>query len=406
MPPWFADPQFGRFRNERRLSDAQIDTLAAWTDAGAPEGRGAPPPAPRFPNGSSGFMDRPPDYVLRMPAVLDIPAEREPPYVKLWTRPPFRQDMYLEAVELRPSNRRVAHHSNVGMMVLPPDARLRTAPAWPGGPAVKDAIGLQRNGQPVAQGAMTGNVMVFYVPGGGFQRFPRGTARRMRREEHVLWNLHYMPTGSAEKDRHTLALWFTKTPATHEVVTAAASEVHLVEGEEMFAGDSRLLAPIPANAANYERTGIIAFTEPVTVIGVWPHMHAYGKDMTFVAVYPDGREETILRVPKYDFNWQIQYEFTEPLKLPAGSAIRATAHYDNSANNSRSRNPGREVEWGPQSWNEMFGPFLELVYDNRVLPPPQRPDLFAPDCDPIGSGTNPVTGQPQPSGGLFGRPCR
>jgi hypothetical protein len=194
----------------------------------------------------------------------------------------------------------------------------------------------------------------------------------MRSTEHVLWNLHYMPTGSAERDRHTLALWFARTPPTHEVVTAAASEVHLVEGREVLAGDGRLTAPIPPYADNYERTGIIAFTEPVTVLSAWPHMHSNGKDMTFVAIYPDGREETILRVPRYDFDWEIQYEFAEPLKMPAGSAIRATAHYGNSK--------ATPVEWGLQSWNEMFGPFLEIVYDNRPLPPPQRRDLFA--CTP------------------------
>jgi hypothetical protein len=236
---------------------------------------------------------------------------------------------------------------------------------------------------------MTGNVMVFYVPGGGYQRFPAGLARRMRRDEYVMWSLHYMPAGQAEADRHTLALWVAKTPPTHEVVTSAASEVHIVEGEEMLAGDERLLAPIPPNADDYERTGIIAFREPVTLVALWPHMHAYGKDMTFVAVYPDGREETLLRVPKYDVNWQIQYMLAEPLKLPAGSAIRATAHYDNSRRNPRNRTPDQEVRWGLQSWNEMFGPFLDVVYDNRPLVPQQRRDLFAPECgglfqDPFG----------------------
>ena len=126
-------------------------------------------------------------------------------------------------------------------------------------------------------------------------------------------------------------------------------------------GDERLLAPIPASANNYERTGIIPFLEPVTLMGLWPHMHNYGKDMMFTAVFPDGREQTLLSVPRYDVNWQIQSELAEPLKLPAGSVIRATAHYDNSAANRRNLALGKEVLWGPQSWNEMFGPFLEVV---------------------------------------------
>ena len=401
MPPWFADPQYGKFRNERRLSQAQIDTLAAWVDAGAPQGAGAPPTPRRFPPNSSGFMDRPPDYVLKMPVEIAIPAAGEPPYVKVWSKSPFPRDVYLEAVELRPGNRRVTHHSSTGGTPLPAGARLRTAPAWPGGPVVKDAVALLRDGSPAVGNEMTGNVLVFYVPGGGFQRFRPGMARRLRRDDYILWSVHYMPTGKPETDRHTLALWIAKTPPTHEVVTAAASETHLVEGQPVAAGDERLLAPIPPYAENYERTGIISFKEPVTLVGLWPHMHWYGKDMTFVVAYPDGRQETLLSVPKYDFNWEIQYELLEPLKLPPGSSIRATAHYDNSRKNPRNLTPDQPVTWGFQSWNEMFGPFLEIVYDNRLLP---RRDPFAPDCDPFGQGV-----QLPGAGGdasLGGPPCR
>lgn len=401
MPPWFADPRFGRFRNERRLSDAEIETIVSWVDAGAPEGAGTPPPTPHFPQNSSGFMDRPPDRVMEMPVDLELPATGEPPYIKLWSKSPFRQDMFLEAVELRPGNRRVAHHSSIGTMPLPRGARLRSGPAWPGGPDVPDALALFGDGRPVADGVMTGNVLVFYVPGGGFMRFREGTARRIRSTDHLLWSLHYMPTGTAERDRHTVALWFARTPPTHEVVTAAASDVHIVNGREILAGDDALLAPIPPRASDYERIGLIAFPEPVTLVALWPHMHAYGRDMTFTAVYPDGREETLLSVPRYDFNWQIQYELEEPLKLPAGTVVRAVAHYDNSNRNPRNRTPDEEVRWGLQSWNEMFGPFLEVVYDNRPIVRRPPPDLFAPDCDPgLGGGVQ------LPGGGLLGPPCR
>jgi hypothetical protein len=350
-------------------------------------------------------MDRPPDYVLRMPVEIEIPARGEPPYVKLWTKLPFGRDVLVEAVELRPGNRRVTHHSSAGVLPLPAGAEIRTGVAWPGGPTVRNAVALLRNGDPAVTGVVTGNVLVFYVPGGGYQRFRPGTARRIRGDDLLLWSIHYMPTGEPETDRHTLAIWIAKGPVTHEVVTAAASDVHIVERREVVSGDDRLLAPIPANAARYERIGITPFREPVTVFGLWPHMHNYGKDMTFVAVYPDGREQLLLSVPQYDPNWQIQYELAEPLKLPAGSAIRATAHYDNSPGNPRSFAPGKEVEWGLQSWNEMFGPFLELVYDNRPLPPMRRQDLFAQPCDPAGRGVPQDPTGVASGGGLFGRPC-
>jgi hypothetical protein len=404
MPPWFADPQFGRFRNERRLTQGQIDTLVAWVDAGAPQGTGSPPVPRRFVPNSSGFMDRPPDYVLQMPAEIAIPATGEPPYVKLWSKSPFPRDVYIEAIELRPGNRKVTHHSSVGGMPLPDGARVRTAPAWPGGPTAKDAVAVLRDGSPAVDGTTTGNVLVFYVPGGGFERFRPGMARRLRRNDYLLWSIHYQPTGQPETDRHTLALWLAKAPPTHEVVVAAASESHFVEGQPVSAGDPRLLAPIPPYADNFERTGVITFKEPVTLVGLWPHMHRYGKDMTFVVTYPDGRRETLLRVPKYDVAWEIQYELQEPLKLPPGSSIAATAHWDNSRSNPRNPAPDQPVAWGLQSWNEMFGPFLEIVYDNRRVP---RVDPFAPDCGLFapGQSTSPVDGIP-PSAIGGNQPCR
>ena len=209
------------------------------------------------------------------------------------------------------------------------------------------------------------SLLLFYVPGGGFQQFRPGMAKRVRKEDHLTWGVHYSPTGVPETDRHRLGVWFQQGVITHKVVTAAVTGNHIVEGDEV--GSARNRPVIPPRAENWRITGITAFRDAVTLTGLWPHMHLRGKDMTFIVTYPDGREQTILSVPNYDFNWQLQYEFEEPLRLPAGSTIKAVAHYDNSVRNHYNPAPDREVYWSEQSWDEMFLPFLELTVDKRDL---------------------------------------
>ncbi len=420
MPPWFADPRYGKFRNARSLSQEQIDTIAAWVDAGAPEGDGAAPTPPEFPEGWSTFMSRPPDAVVEMPIEMQVPGEGEIPNFTIWGPNPFKEDKLLEAVELQPSNRRVTHHSSAGSRALPAATHLGRGPAWRGGPLIdgvpvyadgrpytgagdaNEVVSTERTGVRPGQAVQGGDVneaeaqrnaaaqaaglsrrgfsdgsaafeslLLFYVPGGGFQKFRPGMSKRLRQSDQLTWGLHYTMTGKPETDRHRLGVWFQQVPTTHEVVTTAVTGTHIVEGKEIGSAANRPV--IPPGADDWKITGITALKDDVTLSGLWPHMHLRGKDMTFTVVYPDGREEIILSVPRYDFNWQVQYEFEQPLKLPAGTVIKAIAHYDNSVKNRYNPAPDKEVYWSEQSWDEMFLPFLELTVDKNDLTKEKKP---------------------------------
>src|SRR5438445_411820 len=159
-----------------------------------------------------------------------------------------------------------------------------------------------------------------------------------------------------------------KMPPEQEVVINCIGEAHIIDGREFVAGrDAALLPPIPPFADDWRITAMTPLQEDVTLYVLWPHMHLRGKDMTFIATFPDGREEVLLHVPKYDFNWQLPYQLATPLHLPAGSTIKAIGHYDNSAANKYNPRPDAPVYWSEQSWDEMFNGWMELSIDRRAV---------------------------------------
>jgi hypothetical protein len=311
MPPWYADPQFGDFRNKPAITQADIETLTAWADAGAPEGDGAPPPPPDFGDGWSKLMNRAPDQVIDAPIEFEVPGPGEVPTFTVWSKLPFRDDRFVEALQLAPTNRHVVHHASLSLGDLPPKTKLGQATLWPGGP-VLTGVPLFGDGQPyrVASNEEFGYPLVFYVPGGGFLRFPQGVAKRLRRGQYLSWGMHYMGHGMAEKTRMRLGVWFAKRGVHHEVQTMTANLRRIVDGKELVPdARGRVQIPnIPRHAENWTITGLITFPDDVTLYSMWPHMHYRGKDMTFTLVRPNGREETLLRVPNYNPGWQITYE--------------------------------------------------------------------------------------------------
>jgi hypothetical protein len=389
MPPWFADPRYGKFNNKRGLTQAQIDTLAAWADAGAPQGTGPAPVVPDFGDRSIEIMPRQPDAVVET-IEIPIPPNDVIPNFNITVKAPFTEDKYVEAVENRPSNRAVTHHSSFSAGPLPAGAHhIGVGPLWtPNGP-LANAVPVREDGslltdnvpegaeveeesavanQTQASGRNLGNGMTFYAPGTGQLRFRPGLVKIIHRDDYLRWGLHYNATGRPEVDKPSARFWFSKPGDTVlELKTGLVNENNLYEGQELI-GNNVKRPNIPAYAENYRVSSLYSVLSDSTLNSLWPHMHARGKDMTFTITYPDGREEIILSVPKYSFEWQLQYQYDQEIKLPAGSMLRVVSHYDNSAKNKFNPAPDQELPWGGQSWHEMYFPHFDISIDKDVLP--------------------------------------
>ena len=299
---------------------------------------------------------------------------------------PFSEDKWVVATQVRPGNGAVVHHMAITELELadgvkPADldafAQLarqlgisngatptRPAVATPSNPAVYDMLGV-------------------YTPGATFEKYQDGTAKLLKggKNLYLNFNIHYTTTGKPEKDRSMMALWFQPGPPKHQLFRVpSAVDAVIAQGRELLTdapgekaeGTSVAIPPIPPNAENYEVIGMTAYTEPVTIYQFQPHAHLRAKDFKYTVVYPDGREQTVLSVPKYDFNWQLAYEPETPLKLPAGSKLVVTAHYDNSPNNKRNPGPDKDVYFRGenQSSDEMFTPFIQYSVDSQDLTKP------------------------------------
>ena len=390
MPPWFADPHTStlKFSNDRRLTQAEIDTIVAWVDSGSPKGNDAD--LPKLPKYAPGWTFGEPDLVIEMPIDFEVPAEGELPMQNFYVPVPFKEERWVEAVELRPGNPAVVHHSIANVVSLPEGTRIVNGKAVRDGSpsgelnsqSVRSTGALSEGGSRevvLSQDSFTragAFKLVGQAPGKGFERHYAGTAKRILPGMYIQFNMHYQPSGRPEKDRSRLGLWFAKKPVTHEVLTKGVTDVIYIGGKEL--SDTRVIngkevkvrakiPNIPPNVDNWEIAGELTIKEPITLYAFAPHMHLRGKDIKYTLTWPDGRQQVLLDVPRFDFNWQLHYELSEPLKIPAGSKLFALAHYDNSVKNRYNPAPQKEVFWSEQSWDEMFIPWFEYTVDSKDL---------------------------------------
>ena len=385
MPPWGADPAHTlKMRNDRSLTPQQIDTIAAWVDGGAPKGSETDlPPLPKFAEGWT--YGREPDYVLEMPVDFTIPAEGELGVQMFYSKVPFTEDKFAEVLEIRPGNRAVVHHAGVFVVDIPEGATIDEHGRLiaPSGKAATDR-GEGLAGRADVTALPGANKLLSWVPGRGVDAHRADIGKRIPAGKYINWQIHYNPIGKPEHDRTRLGIWFNKVPVTHELLIRQAGDplattkgglsLYRAEGKEVeYVADEgstrrRSKTPnIPAYAENWTLTGVTPVTEDITLYAMSPHMHLRGKSLRWVVVFPDGREQTILDVPKFDFNWQIEYELEEPFKIPAGSKILGIGKYDNSPKNKWNPAPNLEVYWSEQSWDEMYQPFTEYTVDSQVL---------------------------------------
>ncbi len=312
MPPWHADPHYGNFANDRRLSEKDINTITAWVDQGAKEGIAKDlPAAPQF---HEGWNIGKPDVVFYLPQEYPVPASGivEYKYFKVPTN--FKEDKWIQAAEIRPGVRGVVHHI---------------------------IVFAQKANEPQ-------RLLVGYAPGEQPAVISKGLARKIPAGSDLIFQVHYTPNGTEAKDKSYVGFVFAKEPPKAEVVTRPVLNAKFV---------------IPPGDPNYKVESTYTFTQDAHIYSLMPHMHFRGKDFIFKATFPDGSSQTLLSVPKYEFAWQTYYVLKEPLAAPKGTRLDCLAHFDNSEKNRFNPDPKKEVRWGDQTWEEMMIGWMSFTYD-------------------------------------------
>jgi peroxiredoxin len=326
MPPWYADSRYSKFANDRRLSKEEKETLVAWIDQGCPKGEDKDlPPAKAW---HEGWWIGKPDAVITMKEDFTVPADGGKagvPY-KYFTVPTnFTEDKWIQAAEARPGNRAVVHHI-IAFVSSPGDH----------------------------QGSRTdrGSYLVGIAPGEEPLVLPPGMAKKIPKGASITFQMHYTPNGVEQTDRSSLGLIFSKEPPKQLVRTASIAQGQLA---------------IPPGDGNYKTVSSASYDKETVILSFMPHMHLRGKDFEYRVEYPDGRSEVVLSVPRYDFAWQMRYVLAEPLRLPAGSKVVCTAHFDNSRNNRNNPDPTLTVGWGPQTWDEMMIGWMQYYHPEEKI---------------------------------------
>jgi hypothetical protein len=319
MPPWKADPHYGKFSNDLSLAPGEKETIVAWVNAGAPEGNPADAPKPR--HFIEGWRIPKPDVVFEMPTDFQVPATGVINYQYLPVATHFTEDKWVQAVEVVPGNRRVVHHAIV---------------------VVDDGTGADNE-----------EYLAGYGPGMNVQSWPPGQARLIKAGSTLVFQMHYQTNGKATTDRTRIGLVFAKKPPAEQIIAMQAAAHWLA---------------IPPGEPNYHTSAVSVIEQDCYLVGLRAHMHLRGKSFEFRAVYPDGQSEILLSIPKWDFAWQPYYYLTTPKRMPKGTRIEAFAVYDNSANNPFNPDPNKTVFWGPQTWDEMMIGWFDIAVPVKESP--------------------------------------
>jgi hypothetical protein len=350
MPPWHAEGPRGHFLNDRRLSDADKQTILRWIDAGTPRGDMAKlPPLPEF---RSDWSAGEPDLILGMGEDFTVPASGTVEYQYFEVPTNLTEDRWVQSMEILPGAREVVHHVLVYARVpAPAAAPARPAPQAtpaPSGPRpaplfIRDSSQAIPDDPPRTDLAHApprslGTLIATEAPGTNVMSFPQGTALLLRKGTILTFQMHYTAHGHAMTDRTRIGFRFAKEPPAEQIFAAA------------FANGNFTL---PAGAKDVAVPATLGIGRPVRIWGMLPHTHLRGVRWQYKVERPDGTSSIVLDVPHYDFNWQTYYMFATPLDLPAGSKITSTAWYDNSPSNKHNPDPTKDVHWGDQTWEEM-----------------------------------------------------
>ena len=384
MPPWHADPHVQQFKNDRRLSQAEIDTIAAWVDGGAKEGdpKDLPPP-PKF---EAGWNIGKPDLVIRMPEAYALEASGPDEIQYFEADPGFTEDKYVMMAEARPDNRKIVHHMIA--FIKPPAKDGKPAPKLTKEEIQKMREEMERDSVFYQDGTLTkvkmdapvyddgcslssggsgfrrdgtgsdnglGALLVGFAPGMPVASWGQGVVKRIPAGSKIVFQMHYSKAaGSPQKDQSSIGLIFAKGPKERLAITHPVSNNYF---------------KIPAGAGNHRVTACWTIDQDITLVNAMPHMHLRGKAMEFKVVYPDGRSEVVLNVPNYDFGWQTVYYYKKPIPMPKGTKFIVTALFDNSSKNKFNPDPTRDIRWGDPTYEDMMIGWLEFSVDNKPPKP-------------------------------------
>jgi hypothetical protein len=358
MPPWFADPTVGKFKNDRALDEHELATLVAWVENGGVEGDAKDAPAPV--SFGDGWTIGTPDIVVTMTKPIEIPATGILDQSYVLARAHFEKDVWVKAAEVRPGNPKVVHHMKAwirpagsSFMAGAPEGVLYNPP-----PAQAGAVG--GGGPQNIPVSATGyipmqDILAKYNPGVEGQDFTTGNAAKfIAAGSDIVFEVHYTANGTPQTDQSSVGIVLADGPPRQRHLTITGTNQRQFE--------------IPPGAANYEIKAESTIDEPAKLVWVQPHMHYRGKDYELRVVYPSGEEKVVVKVPNYRFDWQVGYELAEPIDLPTGAVLKTVSHYDNSSRNKFNPDPNKTITFGLQSWDEMNVSFMGIVIDAKADP--------------------------------------
>jgi mono/diheme cytochrome c family protein len=381
MPPWMANPRYGHFDNDRSLNQAEIDSIATWVDGGAAEGDAKDAPAPiEWPAGGWQIQ---PDVSVDLPP-YPVPAHGIREWERIAIPAPFKEDTWVTSVEILPSVPAVVHHMCFGFqkhrpttpfgvyewMEVPRDeegvavTRSGSTTGPPEGIVVTRAVGSTEEKRRPGRAAIkhVGNEFC-YLPGLPYEDYrPVHAGVFVPAGSDMTVSLHYTANGLGVIDRSRIGFTVTKVPPPKKFLPQDGAEE---EDPPVGRRQANIDLAIPPYEANYAGPPAdITFAKDIELVWFRPHAHVRGKSVRYTLIYPDGREEIVLDVPRYDFNWQLTYRTS--LKIPKGSRMHVQFMYDNSVRNKYNPDPGKWVYYGGQSWEEMGTPNMGFLIDRTA----------------------------------------
>jgi mono/diheme cytochrome c family protein len=383
MPPWHADPHYGTWANDRRLTQAEIDTIVGWVDSGAKEGNPNLLPSP--PKFTDGWTIGKPDVVIQMQEAYTLDATGPDEYQYFVMDPGFKEDVYVQRAEARPDNRKIVHH--IIAFIQAPNAngkpqvdisklskeqidKLRAqmeknSPTYRDGflvrtkadaPVADDGCADPKGGRlsrsDRGQDMENGQLLAGYAPGMNQAIWEPGTVKKIPAGSKIVFQMHYSKVaGSVQKDRSSIGLILAKNRPEKLVHTYG------------IANNAFL---IPPGEANHKVTACWTAPDDVHLINFMPHLHLRGKAVEYKAFYPDGSSEILLNVPQYDFSWQTVYYFKQTKAIPKGTRIMVTGYFDNSTKNKYNPDPTKAVRYGEPTYDEMMIGWMDYTLDKET----------------------------------------